>query len=388
MLGLMQDWPLLIHRIIDHAAIQHGGRKVISRSVEGPIVETTYRDLRQRALKVAKRLVKAGIRPGDRVGTLAWNTARHLECWYGITGAGAVYHTLNPRLFPEQIAWIANHAEDRIIFTDLTFVPILEAIQEKLPLLEQVIVLTDAAHLPASTLRKVVAYEDWLNEVDDDFRWVDVEENAAAGMCYTSGTTGNPKGVVYSHRSNILHSLMASAPDMLGVRSRDIILPVVPLFHANSWSLAFSAPMMGATLVMPGPKMDGQSIYEMLDRFHCTVSAAVPTVWLMLLQHLEKTGGKLPHLKRVAIGGSACPRAVTEIFRDKYDCEVLHAWGMTEMSPIGTVCSFKPEYDGLTGDDWLDVKQKTGHAPFGVEMKIVDDENRELPWDDKAFGRL
>ena len=389
MLGTMQDWPLLMHRIIDHAAIHHPNRQVISRSVEGPIVTTNYAAVRQRALQLAKRLAKDGVKQGDRIGTLAWNTWRHLEAWYGITGIGAVYHTLNPRLFPEQIAWIADHAGDRMIMADITFVPLLEKLADKLPLVERFIVLTDQAHMPKTSLKNAVAYEEWINEVDDDFAWATFEENTAAGMCYTSGTTGNPKGVVYSHRSNLLHSIMGNSPDMLGLASRDVVMPVVPMFHANGWSLALTAPMAGATMVMPGPKMDGASLFELLDRFHVTISAAVPTVWLMLLQNLEQNPqARLPHLKRVVIGGSACPRAVTKTFRDVYDVEVMHAWGMTELSPLGTVCTLKPEYGALEGDAWLDVKEKTGHAPFGVEMKITDDHGQALPWDDKTFGRL
>ena len=389
MLGLMQDWPLLMHRIIDHAALNHGARKVISRSVEGPIVTTDYRTIRQRALKVAKRLAKDGIGFADRVGTLAWNGYRHLEAWYGIAGIGAVYHTLNPRLFPDQIAWIINHAGDRLIMADLTFVPLLEKLAGRLTSVERYVVLTDAAHMPETTLKNAVAYEVWLAETDDDFAWREFDENTAAGMCYTSGTTGDPKGVIYSHRSNVLHSVMTNNPDMLGLASRDVIMPVVPMFHANGWSLALTAPMAGATMVMPGAKMDGASIYEMLDSHAVTCSAAVPTVWLMLLQYLEQNpAARLSHLKRVVIGGSACPRAVTQTFRDIYDVEVMHAWGMTELSPLGTVCSMKPEYQDLDNEAWLDVKETTGHAPFGVEMKITDDDGIRLPWDDKTFGRL
>jgi fatty-acyl-CoA synthase len=388
MLGLMQDWPLLLHRIIDHAAIYHGERKVITRSVEGPIVETNYAAIRARALKVAKRLEKAGIKSGDRVATLAWNTWRHMECWYGILGIGAIYHTVNPRLFPDQICWIVNHAEDRIMFVDLTFLPILEKHAEGLKTIERFIVLTDAAHMPKTTLKNAVAYEDWINEVDGDFAWKSFDENSAAGMCYTSGTTGNPKGVLYSHRSNVLHAFMAALPDSKGIAARDVVLPVVPFFHANGWSLAFSTPMVGATLVLPGPKLDGASIYELLDKYKVTFTAAVPTVWLMLLQDLEKTGGKLPHLKRVVIGGSACPRAITQTFQDKYGVEVIHAWGMTEMSPLGSLCTMKPEYGVLTGEARLDVQMKQGHPPFGVEMKITDDAGKPLPWDGKTFGRL
>jgi fatty-acyl-CoA synthase len=342
MRGLMQDWPLLCHRVIDHAAIYHGERKVVSRSIEGPVVTTTYAAIRQRALKVAQRLDRDGIRPGDRVATLAWNTARHLEAWYGILGIGAVYHTVNPRLFPEQIAWIVNHAEDRLVFADATFVPLLEKLSDKLPRIERLIVLTDAAHMPQTRLAEAVPYEEWLAEADGDFAWRSFDENTAAGMCYTSGTTGNPKGVVYSHRSNVLHAMTASRADALGMSSLDIIMPIVPLFHANGWSLAFSAPMAGAALVMPGMRLDGASVYEMLTAHKVTCSAAVPTVWLMLLQYLEANGGALPDLRRVVIGGSACPRAIAQKFQDKYGVEVIHAWGMTEMSPIGTICTLKP----------------------------------------------
>ena len=388
MLGLMQDWPLLCHRVIDHAARYHADRPVISRSVEGPIHTTSYAEIRARALKVAQHLDRDGIALGDRVATLCWNTWRHLETWYGILGIGAVYHTVNPRLFPEQIVWIVNHAEDRLLFTDLTFVPLLEKLANKLPTIERYIVLTDAAHMPRTSLRNAVAYEEWLSGADGDFAWKSFDENTAAGMCYTSGTTGNPKGVVYSHRSNVLHALATNQGDTLGLCSRDTVLPVVPLFHANGWSLAFSAPMSGASLVMPGMKLDGASIYELLTAFKVTCTAAVPTVWLTLLAHLEATGGTLPHLERVVIGGSACPRAITQKFQDIYGVQVIHAWGMTEMSPLGSACSLKPEYAGLTGEARLDIQQKQGHPPFLVEMKIEDDAGRPVPWDGKSFGRL
>jgi fatty-acyl-CoA synthase len=388
MLGLMQDWPLLCHRVIDHAAINHPGRRVVSRSIEGPFHSITYPELRARALKLAQRLERDGIRQGDRVATLAWNTWRHLEAWYGILGVGAIYHTVNPRLFPEQIVWIINHAEDRVMMTDLTFIPLLEKLADKLTSIERYVVLTDAAHMPKTTLRNAVPYEEWIAEADGDFTWASFDENTAAGMCYTSGTTGNPKGVVYSHRSNVLHSLIAVQPEMIGLCSRDVVLPVVPFFHANGWSLALTAPMAGATMVMPGMKLDGSSVYELLNEYKVTCTAAVPTVWLMLLQHLEANGGKLPHLKKVVIGGSACPRAMTKAFQDSYGVEVIHAWGMTEMSPLGTVCTLKPEYAGLTGEERLDIQQKQGQTPFGVEMKITDDSDRELPWDGKTFGRL
>ena len=388
MLGLMQDWPLLISKVIDHAASQHGDREVVSRSIEGPITRTNYREIRGRALRVAQRLARDGIVLGDRVATFAWNTARHLETWYGITGIGAIYHTVNPRLFPEQIAWIVNHAQDRVVFTDLTFVPLLEKIASLLPSVERYIVLTDAAHMPATTLKNAVAYESWLAEADGDFHWAEFDEKTAAGMCYTSGTTGNPKGVVYSHRSNVFHSASLTNPDALALSSQGAILPVVPMFHANSWSLAFSAPMMGAKMVMPGAKLDGASLYELLEAEHVTMSAAVPTIWLMLLQHMQKHDLRLSTLKRVMIGGSACPRAMIETFERDYGVEVFHAWGMTEMSPVGTLGSMKSGVAALKDDALYDLKAKQGFAPFGVEMKIVNDKNETLPWDGATFGRL
>src|SRR5437588_3792889 len=380
MLGLMQDWPLLCHKIIDHAARNHGERAVVSRSIDGPLHTIDYAAIRARALNVAQRLDRDGIRLGERVATLAWNTWRHLEAWYGILGIGAVYHTVNPRLFPDQIAWIVNHAEDRVMMTDLTFVPLLEKLAERLPTIERYVVLTDAAHMPATALKNAVPYEEWIGEVDGDYAWKSFDENTAAGMCYTSGTTGNPKGVVYSHRSNVLPWVIASSPAAMDVSCRDVVLPVVPMFHANCWGLALTSPMQGAAMVMPGAKLDGASVYELLNEYRVTFTAAVPTVWLMLLQHLAANNLKLPHLKKVVIGGSACPRAMTKAFQDVYGVEVIHAWGMTEMSPLGTVCTLKPEYAGLTGEARLDVQQKQGHPPFSVEMKIIDDSNRPLTW--------
>ncbi|MEW6642091.1 MAG: fatty-acid--CoA ligase [Pseudomonadota bacterium] len=387
MLGLMQDWPLLCHRIIDHAARIHGSQEVVTRSVEGPIHRTTYAQIRSRALKVAQRLDRDGIKFGDRVATIAWNTWRHLECWYGIMGIGAICHTVNPRLFPDQISWIINHAEDRIVITDLTFVPILEKIAGSLPSVERYVVLTDKAHMPQTTLKNAVAYEDWIAEVDGNFTWKEFDENTAAAMCYTSGTTGDPKGVLYSHRSNVLHALMANNKDALGTSANDTMLPVVPLFHANSWGIAFSAPSMGTKLVMPGAKLDGASVYELMDTEKVTVTAGVPTVWLMLLNHMANNKLSLPSLKLVVCGGSAMPRSMIKAFADM-GIASRHAWGMTEMSPIGTLAALKPPFDKLDGDKMFDVLQTQGYPPFGVEMKITDDEGKELPWDGKTFGRL
>jgi fatty-acyl-CoA synthase len=387
MLGLMQDWPLLCHRIIEHAARIHGKQEVVTRSVEGPIHRTTYAEIHQRALKVSQMLERDGTKLGDRVATIAWNTWRHLEVWYGIMGIGAICHTVNPRLFPEQIAWIINHARDRIVMTDITFVPVLEKIADKLPSVERYIVLTDKTHMPETTLKNAVAYEDWLAQADGKFKWKDFDENTAAAMCYTSGTTGDPKGVLYSHRSNVLHALMANNVDALGTSASETMLPVVPLFHANSWGIAFSAPSQGTKLVMPGAKLDGASVYELLSTEKVTHTAGVPTVWLMLLQHMSANNLKLPDLKMVICGGSAMPRSMIKAFLDM-GANVRHAWGMTEMSPIGTVAALKPPFQNATGDARLDVLQMQGYPPFGVQMKITDDAGKELPWDGKTFGRL
>ncbi len=388
MFGLMQDWPLLIHRVIDHAGRQFGGREVVSRSIEGPIHRTTYGEIRARSAKVAQRLARDGVKEGDRVATLAWNTWRHLESWYGVTGVGAVYHTVNPRLFPEQIVWIVNHAEDRVVMTDLTFVPLLEQLADRLPSVERYIVFTDAAHMPATNLKNAVPYEEWLAEADGDFRWAELDERAAAGLCYTSGTTGNPKGVLYSHRSNVLHSLSLANTDAFGLSSRACILPVVPLFHANSWSLAFSCPMYGAKLAMPGMRLDGASLFELMETEGVTMAAGVPTVWLTLLQYLQKEGKRLSTVERMLVGGSACPRALIEAFERDYGLDVTHAWGMTEMSPVGTCGSVKSQFADLKGDALIDLKTKQGFAFFGVEMKITNDAGESLPWDGVTFGRL
>jgi len=387
MLGLMQDWPLRIHKLLDHAARHHGGRRVVSRSVEGPFHETDWGTIRGRALRLSQRLAAEGVGLGDRVATMAWNTWRHVEAWYGITGIGAVYHTLNPRLFPDQIAWILNHAESRLMLADLTFVPLLEKLAPKLPHIRRYVILTDAAHMPQTSLPGAVDYESWLAEADGDFGWVAVEEGTAAGLCYTSGTTGEPKGVMYSHRSNVIHALAVAAPDMLGLAAMDQVMPVVPMFHANGWCLPFVTPMVGAGLVLPGPKLDGPSLLELMEREGVTFTAAVPTVWLGLLQHLEATGATLPALKRVVIGGSACPRAITAAFARR-GVQVMHAWGMTETSPLGTVCGVKPGAAPADEAAMLDLQETQGFPPFTVDMRIVGDDGAEKPWDGTTFGNL
>jgi fatty-acyl-CoA synthase len=388
MLGLMQDFQLLTHTILDHGALNHGEREMVTRSVEGPIRRTTLAAVRERALKTAKALENEGVRLGDRIATMAWNTERHVEVWFGIMGIGAVCHTLNPRLFPEQLVYIVNHAEDRILFVDTTFLPLIEALQDKLPTVEKYIVLTDAQNMPEHSLRNAVAYEDWIAAVDSDFAWKEFDENTAAALCYTSGTTGNPKGVLYSHRSNVLHGLLVNQPDVFGLQSQDNMLAIVPMFHANAWALTFAVPAAGAKLVMPGPAMDGPSIYSMLEEEKVSCTAAVPTVWLGLLQHLEETGKKLPYLNRVVVGGAACPPMMIRKFELDYGVEVIHGWGMTEMSPVGSVGKIKHASDGLDQEEKLKLKAKQGRSPYLVQMKIVDDEGRDLPRDGRTSGHL
>ena len=388
MLGLMQDYQLTVQTILDHAALNHGEREMVTRSIEGPIRRCTYRNLRERSLRVAKALQKEGVGLGDRIATMAWNTDRHVEVWYGVMGLGAISHTLNPRLFAEQLIYIINHAEDRILFVDLTFVPIIEAIAAKLPTINKYIILTDDAHMPETSLPNALAYETWLAASDADFAWASFDENTAAGLCYTSGTTGNPKGVLYSHRSNVLHALMCNQPDVFGLVSADNILPIVPMFHANAWALTFAAPAAGACLVMPGAGMDGKSIYELLDSEKVVASAAVPTIWLGLLQYLDDNNLKLPYLNRVVIGGAACPRMIIETLENNYDVEVIHGWGMTEMSPVGTTGKLKNSTEHLQGEARVDLKLKQGRTPYLVEMKIIDDEGKDLPRDGVTSGHL
>ena len=388
MLGLMQDWPLTVDKIIDHARNWHGEREVVSRSVEGPIVRTNYAAIHERARRVSNALLAWGIKPGDRVATLAWNTANHIETWYGIMGIGAVCHTLNPRLFPEQLAYIINHAEDRIIFVDLTFVPLLDAILPHIPTVERVVVMTDAAHMPQTKLPKAVAYEDAIAGQSTDVVWGDFDEQTACGLCYTSGTTGNPKGVLYSHRSNFLHTFMGLQATVMGATPKEVILPVVPMFHANAWGIAFAGPAAGTKLVMPGAKMDGPSIYELIEQEGVTFSAAVPTVWQGLFAHMKQNGLGFSTLKRVLIGGSACPESLIRGFQDDFGVEVTHAWGMTETSPIGTVANLPPEILKLPFDEQMKYRLKQGVPPLGIELKLKDEAGVELPHDGVTFGRL
>jgi fatty-acyl-CoA synthase len=388
MLGLMQNWPLTVDKILEHAKAWHADREVVSRSVEGPIVRTTYGEIHRRAKKLSNALKGLGVQPGDRVATLAWNTARHVETWYAIMGMGAVCHTLNPRLFADQLCYIINHAEDKVIFTDLTFVATLAEHWPQLSSVKHIVVLTDEAGMKGVNLPGALCYETLVEAGAPDCVWGDFDENTAAGLCYTSGTTGNPKGVLYSHRSNFMHTMISLGADVIGVRASDVVLPVVPMFHANAWGIAFSAPAVGAKLVMPGQKLDGASIHELLETEGVTFSAAVPTVWQMLLAHLRETKGQLTTLKRVVIGGSAVPDAIVRGFRDEFGVDVTHAWGMTEMSPLGTLSSPTGAVAAMGAEEQLQYKLKQGRAPLGVEMKLVDDAGQPLPHDGTTFGRL
>ena len=388
MLGLMQNWPLTVDKILDHAKQWHGNVEVVSRSVEGPIVRSSYAEIHDRAKRLSNALQALGVTHGDRVATLAWNTARHMEAWYAIMGMGAVCHTLNPRLFAEQLCYIVNHAEDKVIFTDLTFVPTLIEHRAKMPSVKHIVVMTDEAHMAGLGLEGALCFETLVSESSPEFNWGGFDENTAAGLCYTSGTTGNPKGVLYSHRSNFLHTLVTLGADVMGISAADTVLPVVPMFHANAWGLTLSAPAVGAKLVMPGAKLDGASIYELLESERVTFSAAVPTVWQILLSELREKKAKLSTVKRVVIGGSAVPEAIVRGFRDEFGVDVTHAWGMTEMSPMGTLSSPNSEVAAMGAEDQLRFKLKQGRAPIGVEMKLVNDGGETLPHDGTTFGRL
>ena len=391
MQGLMQDRPLLISSLIEHANAFHRDAQIVSRTVEGPIHRCTYGDIRRRAKQVANALVALGVEPGDRVATLAWNGYRHMELYYGVSGMGAVLHTINPRLFPEQITYIANHAEDQYLFFDLTFAPLLEKLGPLMQSVKGFVAMTDRAHMPALGLPNLICYEELVGAQDSDFDWPEFDENTASSLCYTSGTTGNPKGVLFSHRSTVLHTYGACVADSLGISAAETLLLVVPMFHVNAWGMPYAGAMAGAKLVLPGPGLDGKSVYSLLRDEQVTMALGVPTVWLMLLQHVD-TNHLDPKrelaLRRVVIGGSAASRAMSETFDSTFGAFVLHAWGMTEMSPLGTVCNLLAKHRGCTLEQRLDLQTRQGRPIFGVEMRITDDEGRVLPHDGKAYGHL
>ncbi len=389
MQGQMQSQPLLISALIVHADRHHASTEIVSRRVEGDIHRTTWGEVARRSRQIANALDALHLGFGDRVGTLAWNGYRHLELYFGVSGSGRVLHTLNPRLHPEQLVWIVNHADDRALCFDMTFLPLVQAVHAKCPGVKHWIALCDADKLPADTgIPGLTSYEAWIGGQPDTYTWPEFDENTASSMCYTSGTTGNPKGAVYSHRSTILHAYGAAMPDALGCSARDAILPVVPMFHVNAWGLPYSAAAVGCKLVFPGPAMDGKSIYELIEAEKVTMAAGVPTVWQMLLAHMQGGGLKFSTMKRTVIGGSACPPAMITAFKEELGVEVLHAWGMTEMSPLGTVCTLKNAQMDLPADEQFKVRLKQGRAIFGVDMKIVDHEGNELPWDGKTYGDL
>lgn len=388
MLGKMQDWPLLIWRLIDHAATAHGRREIVTQTVEGIRHRYTWKDVRHRSKQLAQALSSLGVQTGDRVGTLAWNTHRHLEAWFGISGMGAVAHTLNPRLFPEQLVYIINHAEDTVLMLDLSFVPLVEKLVPHLNTVKHFIILTDREHMPDTSLPGALCYEELIAAEDGAFDWVSVAETDPAGLCYTSGTTGNPKGVLYSHRSTVMHALLISLGDTMGLTSTGVTLPVVPMFHANAWGVPYSAAIVGAKLVLNGPHFDPSMLQKLITEEGVTSTAAVPTVWLAMLQHLEKTGTTLEPLDRVVIGGAAAPRAMIEAFENRYGVTVCHAWGMTEMSPVGSIGTLTAEAVALPRERQIDLKTKQGRAMFGVDLKITDDEGRKLPRDGKSAGHL
>ena len=389
MLGQMQNHPLLISSVIDFASRHQGDTEVVSRRVEGDIHRYTWADVQRRAKQVAKALDALGVKVGERVGTLAWNGYRHLELYFGVSGSGRVLHTVNPRLLPEQIAWIVNHAEDQVLCFDTTFLPIVQGIHAHCKTVKRWIALCDEDKLPKDTgIPNLISYEAWIGQQSPDYTWPVFDENTASSMCYTSGTTGNPKAALYSHRSTVLHAYAAALPDVMGLSARDSALPVVPMFHVNAWGLPYSAAMVGCKLVFPGPAMDGKSIYELMEAEKVTFAAGVPTVWQMLLGHLGPNKLKFSSLTRTVIGGSAAPPAMIAAFRDQYGVDVLHAWGMTEMSPLGTLCTLKEKHKDLPEEDKMKLRLKQGRAIFGVDMKIVGDNGEELPWDGKTYGDL
>ncbi|MBY0453602.1 MAG: fatty-acid--CoA ligase [Burkholderiaceae bacterium] len=389
MLGLMQNQPLLISLLIKFAERHHGDGEIVSRRVEGDIHRYTYRDLAARSRRLANALDALALLPSDRVASLAWNGYRHMEMYFGVSGSGRVLHTINPRLHPEQIAWIINHAEDQVLCFDLSFLPLVQAVHAQCPTVKKWVALCDADKLPEGTgIPGLSSYEAWIGGQSSSYVWPVLDENTASSLCYTSGTTGHPKGVLYSHRSTTLHAYAAALPDVMSISARDAVLPVVPMFHVNAWGLPYAAALTGCKVVFPGPALDGKSVYELVEAEGVTYAAGVPTVWQMLLTHVKAAGLKFSSLKRTVIGGSACPPAMISTFQDEFGVEVLHAWGMTELSPLGTLCTLKNKHLTLSKDEQMKLLQKQGRSFYGVDMKIVDGNGDELPWDGKTCGDL
>jgi len=389
MYGLMMDVPLTITSIMRHAEINHGDAEIVSVTADNPRHRYSYRDAFRRVRRLAAALVDYGIETGNRIATLAWNDYRHFELYYGVSGLGAVTHTINPRLFPDQIAFIINHAGDRLVFVDPLILPVLEALVEKLTTVETFIVLADEANMPETSLPDARCYESFIDGFSDSFDWPELDENTASSLCYTSGTTGNPKGVLYSHRANVLHSYASATPDVFNFTVGDAAMPVVPMFHVNAWGIPYAAPMVGVKIVFPGPKMgDAAVLQSLIETEKVTFTAGVPTVWLGLLRYLDESGKSISSLRRMIIGGAACPESMIRDFQDKHGVMVHHAWGMTEMSPLGTVNTLKAHMQSLPEDEQMRVRVKQGRALYGIEMKIVDDANNELPRDGETAGLL
>jgi fatty-acyl-CoA synthase len=391
MFGLMQEHKLLVSSLIEHAANSHPDAEIVSRTVEGPIHRTTYGKVHRRAQRLANALAALGVQSGERVATLAWNGYRHMELYFAVSGMGAVLHTVNPRLFPEQLEYIIEHAEDAVLCFDLSFLPLVEKLAPRLKSVRAFVVMTDRAHMPASSIANLLCYEDLLAAQSDEYAWPDLDECAAASLCYTSGTTGMPKGVLYSHRSTVLHALGACTVDNLALSRDETALLVVPMFHVNAWSMPYAGAMSGARLVLPGPALDGASVYQLLRDEQVTLALGVPTVWMMLLQHVANAVLKPTKelaLRRVVIGGAAVPQAMIEAFERDFGANVVHAWGMTETSPVGTVCNLLPKHRDLPLEQRVCVQAKQGRAVFGVSLKLTDDEGRRLPHDGQAAGHL
>jgi len=388
MRGLIMNQPLLISSLICHADWVSGDREIVTRSVEGPIHRYNYHDAHTRSRRLANALINLGVKLGDRIATLAWNTYRHFECYYAISGIGAITHTLNPRLAADQLTYIINHAENSYIFVDADLLPLIELVVNLIPSIKGIVVMTDNLNMPESKIDNLLCYEDLIENNSDDLEWPVFDENTASSLCYTSGTTGNPKGALFSHRSTIIHAYASALPDVLQLSEKEVVLPVVPMFHVNAWGIPYGATMTGAKLVFPGPNLDGESIHQLLVNESVTFAAGVPTVWLGLLNYWKENNTSVPTLKRTICGGTAVPQSMIESFQEEFGIELRHAWGMTEMSPLGTVSVIKPSHMNSDKATRYRIQIKQGRPVFGVEMKIVDDQGNELPHDGKAYGEL